>query len=137
MFLKIFSQQPSDSFMGDGGETHQVSGLGFKRPEIMEQWDVVYPREMTGRYGTVEGVQYAMKRDGNYERLIVDICQVGRVDVIRENGQLKNGPVWTTMYLPIAAVSLQKTVNRRDLKQIMSGLSPQATGLVEAVLKHR
>lgn len=123
-------------YMGDGGETFQVTGLAARNPDVMEQYEITYPPEVEGVYGTVTSLRYARKNNGNFERLMMGVSQRGFVDVAKENGVLKEGPGgWTTAPLLSSLVNIQLCAAKRGLPRIIPKLSKEAAAFLEYLLK--
>ena len=127
----VQEHQSRERFHGSG--TYGVYGLGYREPSVIEKYQVNYPEHMQGRYGTIKMIGYAASANGSFERMMVDICQVGIVDLIRENGEIKDGPDWATMAKEVALVSM-KNLDRVDLEKVMGQMSFRATTLLRFLI---
>jgi len=131
-----FSQESANTYMGDGGETFQVTGLGYNNPSILEKYDIKYPNELDGVYGTIGIIQYAQNIDKKFERLVMAISQVGCVDIIRENNKFKDGPNWARPALDICRLNLNATTDR-GLEKIIPQLSVNAQRIINDFIKYK
>jgi hypothetical protein len=129
---EVFSGEAAGTFMGDGGERFIVPGLGHGKPDVMEKYDIIYPKELAGVYGTVSEIGYA--RSKAFERLTMDVCQVGSINVIRQQGKFRNGPGWWTQDIALAGVTLG-VARTRGLDKIISQLPRKVAGMIEALEK--
>jgi hypothetical protein len=127
-----FSQIKASEYMGDGGETFQITGLGYGRPEIMESYKVNYSPRMQRRYGTVEYISFTEKK-GAFKRMVVDICQVGTIDLLVKGKEIEDGPNWATMQKEIALVSLSMS---RGINQIAKKLPNRVSNLLKYLLEN-